>query len=289
MVVDCVFESRDTLGEVPLWCPKDELLYWIDVRRPALQAYRPKDRSVRIWPLPEVVGSYCLRRSGGMVLAMKSGLYSYDLDTRRLERVVDPEPTLPNNRLNDGRCDRQGRFWVGSMNDGDRLPTGTLYSVDADWQCRPTLRGLTIPNSLAWSPDGRTMYFSDTPTLRIMAYDYDPDSGTATRERLFADLSTHPGRPDGSTVDADGCLWNAEVRGSRVVRYTPAGRVDRQLLLPVSGVTACAFGGTDLRTLYITTARQRLSETELAAEPLAGALFAVDVGVSGIPETPFRG
>lgn len=289
MVVDCVVESRDTLGEVPLWCPKDELLYWIDVRRPSLQAYRPKDGSVRTWPLPEVVGSFCLRGSGGVVLAMKSGLYSYDLDVRRLERVVDPEPTLPNNRLNDGKCDRQGRFWVGSMNDGDRIPTGTLYAVDAGWQCRPTLRGLTIPNSLAWSPDGRTMYFSDTPTLRIMAYDYDPDSGTATRERLFADLSKHPGRPDGSTVDADGCLWNAEVRGSRVVRYTPAGRVDRVVPLPVSGVTSCAFGGTDLRTLYITTARQRLSKAELAAEPLAGALFAVDVGVPGIPETPFRG
>lgn len=289
MNAECVVDSRDILGEVPLWSAKDESLYWIDVRRPTLQAYRPSDGSVRSWPLPEAVGSYCLRASGGMILAMKSGLFAFDLETRKLERVVDPEPQFPDNRLNDGKCDRQGRFWVGSMNDGDRLPTGTLYAIDADWQCRPTLSGLTIPNSLAWSPDGRTMFFSDTPTLRIMAYDYDPDSGTAADERLFADLSAHPGRPDGSTVDADGCLWNAEVRGSRVVRYTPDGRLDRIVSLPVSGVTSCAFGGTDMRTLYITTARQRLSEAELATEPLAGALFAVDVGVGGVPETPFRG
>jgi sugar lactone lactonase YvrE len=133
------------------------------------------------------------------------------------------------------------------------------------------------------------MYFSDTPTLKIMAYDYDPGSASISGERLFADLSSHPGRPDGSTVDVDGCLWNAEVRGSRVVRYTPQGKVDRIVELPVSGVTSCAFGGAGMRTLYITTATQRLSEQELAREPLAGGLFAVDVGVAGLAETPFMG
>jgi sugar lactone lactonase YvrE len=161
--------------------------------------------------------------------------------------------------------------------------------IDRNLDCQRALQGITIPNSLAWSPNGRTMYFSDTPTMRIMAYDYDPESGALMTGRLFADLTGHPGRPDGSTVDADGCLWNAEVRGSRVVRYTPEGKVDRVITLPVSGVTSCAFGGPGMRTLYITTATQRLTEQELAQEPLAGGLFAVDVGVSGLAETPFKG
>ena len=289
MKPDCIVASRNTLGEVPLWSAKEDVLYWIDVRRPALYAYRPADASVRSWEFQEPVGSYCLRAKGGMLLAMKSGLFAFDQATGSLERLFDPEPEHPNNRLNDGKCDRQGRFWVGSMNDGDRLPTGSLFMIDQDLSCRRALQGITIPNSLAWSPDGRTMYFSDTPTLRIMAYDYDPASGTLSGERQFADLSSHPGRPDGSTVDIDGCLWNAEVRGSRVVRYTPNGKVDRIIELPVSGVTSCAFGGVDMRTLYITTATQRLSEQELAQEPLAGGLFAVDAGVAGLAETPFMG
>jgi len=289
MKPDCIVASRNTLGEVPLWSAKEDVLYWIDVRRPALYAYRPADASVRSWEFQEPVGSYCLRAKGGMLLAMKSGLFAFDQATGNLERLFDPEPEHPNNRLNDGKCDRQGRFWVGSMNDGDRLPTGSLFMIDLDLSCHRALQGITIPNSLAWSPDGRTMYFSDTPTLRIMAYDYDPASGTLSGERQFADLSSHPGRPDGSTVDIDGCLWNAEVRGSRVVRYTPNGKVDRIIELPVSGATSCAFGGVDMRTLYITTATQRLSEQELAQEPLAGGLFAVDAGVAGLAETPFMG
>lgn len=289
MTVEVVVESRDILGEVPLWSVTDQTLYWIDVRRPALQTYRPSDGTVGRWPLPEPVGSFCLRSRGGMLLAMKSGLFTFDPTTRKLERVLAPEPQLPGNRLNDGKCDRQGRFWVGSMNDGDRLPTGTLYRIDEDWTCRPMVHGITIPNSLAWSPDGRTMYFSDTPTRKIMAFDYDLDSATIRNGRVFADLADHPGRADGSTVDVEGFLWNAEVHGSRVVRYTPDGRVDRVITLPVTAVTSCAFGGPDMRTLFVTSATQRLSESELAMQPLAGALFAIDAGVAGIPETPFVG
>ena len=239
--------------------------------------------------LPEAIGSFCLHGPGGLLLALKSGIHTYDCDRESLTRVLQPEPTLPTNRLNDGKCDRQGRFWVGSMNDGDRIPSGTLYVIDRGWECRPTLRGLMIPNSLAWSPDGKRMYFSDTQTFRIFAYDYDVENGALLNPQVFADLSGHQGRPDGSTVDADGCLWNAEANGSRVVRYTPDGRVDKTIALPVSSVTSCAFGGADLATLYITSARQRLSEAQLADQPLAGALFAAHVGTVGIPETPFRG
>ena len=287
-VVRCVVEARDTLGEVPLWDARVPCLYWIDVRGPKLQAYFPDSGQTRSWPMPQVIGSIALRASGGLLLALKSGLHGFDPVSGALEPLLDPEPAWPDNRLNDGKCDRQGRFWVGSMNDGDRRPTGTLYRIGEGLRCDPMFDGITVPNSLAWSPDGRTMYFSDTPTLRILAWDFDPASGDLGKQRLFADLSAHPGRADGSTVDVDGCLWNAEVWGARLVRYTPAGKVDRVIDLPVSGVTCCAFGGSDMCTLFVTTCRQKMSEAQLAAEPLAGGLFALDVGVAGIPETPFK-
>jgi sugar lactone lactonase YvrE len=265
------------------------LLYWIDVRRPSLRTYDPSDSSVTTQLLDEKVGSFCERESGGLLFAMKSGLHYHDTQTHTTQPWFDPEPALPNNRLNDGKCDRQGRFWVGSMNDGDRLPTGSMYCVQPDGALCKSFDGITIPNSLAFSPDGRIMYFADTPQKTIMAYTVDPDVGVASDPRVFRDMRDHPGRPDGSTVDADGCLWNAEVHGSRVVRYTPKGDIDRIIDLPVTGVTSCGFGGARLDTLYITTARQGLNAEQLANQPLAGALFAVHTGPLGIAETPFRG
>lgn len=289
MQVDCVVHNRDILGEVPLWSAREQRLYWIDVRRPALQAYDPASGRTERFDLPELVGSFCERQSGGMLVALKSGLYDFDPATGRLDAWLDVEPALPNNRLNDGKCDRQGRFWVGSMNDGDRLPTGSMYRIDAGRRHDAMWDGITIPNSLAFSPDGRRMYFADTPSLKIMAYEFDVEDGVPHTPRLFRDMASHPGRPDGATVDVDGCLWSAEVHGSRVVRYTPDGAIDQVVQLPVTGVTSCAFGGPQLDTLYITTATQRLDEAELARQPLAGALFAARVGTQGVPETPFRG
>lgn len=286
---ECVVENGDRLGEVPLWSARDACLYWIDVRRPALQSYDPVSHHVERFELPEVVGSFCERQSGGMLLALKSGLHTFDLVTREITPWLQLEPNLPNNRLNDGKCDRQGRFWVGSMNDGDRLPTGSLYRVDGNKKNAALLSGITIPNSLAWSPDGRLMYFADTPQLRIMVFDFDIDEGVLRNARIFRDMADHPGRPDGATVDVDGCVWNAEVRASRVVRYTPAGKIDKVVQLPVTGVTSCGFGGTNLDTLYITSATQLLSEEERATQPLAGALFAANVGTQGVAETPFCG
>lgn len=285
--VSPVVTGANILGEVPLWSPSRRLLYWIDVRKPALYAYDPQSGAVQTHAFNEAVGSFCETASGKLLLALKSGLAWYDPDTRALQKWQDPEPQLPNNRLNDGKCDRQGRFWVGSMNDGDRIPSGTLYRVTGNGQITPHLSDLTIPNSLAWSPDGRKMYFADTPTLRILVYDFDLDDGVPHNPRVFLDMSQHAGRPDGATVDADGCLWSAEIHAGRIVRYTPEGKQDRVVQLPVKLVTSCGFGGDDLDTLYITTATQNLSEQQRAEQPLAGALFAVNVGVKGVCETPF--
>jgi sugar lactone lactonase YvrE len=243
--------------------------------------------ALEVIPVAEIVGSIAFRARGGMLAATKSGIHFLDTGTGRLEPAARPETQLPDNRFNDGRCDRQGRFWAGTMSDARRDPVGTLYRLDADLACTPLRNAIIIPNSLAWSPDGRTMYFADTFRHTIWAWDYDPATGAATRERVFAD--TGAGRPDGSCVDADGCLWNAEYGAARIVRYTPGGKVDRAVELPVDNPTCCCFGGPGLDELYITSARQRLSAADLARQPLAGSVLAVRPGVRGLPESRFAG
>jgi sugar lactone lactonase YvrE len=218
---------------------------------------------------------------------MKSGLYLLDLGSGARKLVAAPERDIPTNRFNDGRCDRGGRFWAGTMSDGPRLPTGSLYRLDADGTCTKMRGGIVIPNSIAWSPDDRVMYFADTHLHTIWAYDFDLATGAMRNERVFADSSNLPGYPDGSCVDAESCLWNAEYGGWRVVRYAPDGKIDRVVELPVSNPTCCCFGGKDLDTLYISTARQHLTSEQLTREPLAGGLFAARPGVLGLPEARF--
>ena len=203
--------------------------------------------------------------------------------------IATPDAALPDHRFNEGKCDPRGRFWAGTMNDAVREPTGSLFRLDADHRCTRMRTGIAVPNSLVWSPDGTLMYFADTETRTIDAFDFDLDKGTIGEHRLFADLRTGAGRPDGSTVDADGCLWNAEVVTGRVVRYAPDGRELATWQLPVSRVTSLAFGGSDLRTLYITSSSYKLTAEERAAQPLAGALFAMHSPVPGLAATIFAG
>ena len=191
-------------------------------------------------------------------------------------------------RCNDGKCDRQGRFWVGTMGDMRRTPRGHLYRLDPQAGLRRVLDGLTIPNGLCWSPDGRTMYFTDSPTRLIWAFPYDPATGTPGERRVFAQVDGS-GVADGATVDAEGCLWSARHGGGRVTRYTPDGRIDREIALPVSQPSCCAFGGPDLGTLFVTTARNGLSADDLAKQPLAGAVLALEPGVRGLAEPRYAG
>ena len=263
------------------------MLWWVDSRWPAVKRLDPATGAVMMLVLPEIVGSIALRQAGGLLAATKSGIHLLDPSSGALEAKVDPEKHLPDNRFNDGRCDRAGRLWAGTMSDVNRDPVGSLYRVDADFQCTKLRNAIIIPNSLAFSPDGRAMYFADTNRHTLWAFDYDPASGAATRERVFAD--TGKGRPDGSCVDADACLWNADYGASRLVRYTPAGKVDRTVALPVTNPTCCCFGGEDLGTLYVTTATQRLAPEALAKQPLAGSLLALRPGVKGLAESRFAG
>jgi len=282
--------GADALGECPIWDERAGALRWIDIGAPALRRCDASGSDVRSLALPETIGSYALReRFPGLLAAMRSGLYLLDPDTGERAPFVRPEPDLPGNRFNDGRCDRAGRFWAGTMSMAERKPSGSLYRVDPDRGCARVRTGITIPNSIAWSPDGRTLYFADTPRRVIWALACDPATGEILSERVFAESPGDPGGPDGSCVDADGCLWNAEYGRWRLVRYTPRGTVDRVVALPVANPTCCCFGGPDLETLFVTTARQRLAAEELARQPLAGSVLALLPGVRGLPESRFAG
>jgi sugar lactone lactonase YvrE len=287
-VAECAIRGEDVLGECTIWCDRDQVLWWVDIRAPSLKRYTPATGEVRVVSLSEAIGSFGLTRSGGAVIAgMKSGLYMLDPASGALKLVAAPERDIPGNRFNDGRCDRNGRFWAGTMSEGPRLPTGSLYRLDPDGRCTNMRGGIIVPNSIAWSADDRVLYFADTHLHTIWAYDFDLATGAMRNERVFADCSNQPGHPDGSCVDADSCLWNAEYGGWRVVRYTPNGKIDRVIELPVSNPTCCCFGGKDLDILYISTARQRLTPEQLASQPLAGSVFAARPGVRGLPEARF--
>lgn len=281
--------TTDLLGESPVWCDRQQALYWVDVRGPSLRRHDMATSETRSWTLPELVGSMALRESGpGLVLALATSIAIFDPKTGNIERIARPEAHIPQHRFNDGRCDRQGRFWAGTMHDVTRAPEGTLYRLDADHRCCAVFNGISAPNSLAWSPDGATMYFADSYLRKIFSYPFDRNGGTVGRRHVFAELRA-PAMPDGSTVDAEGFLWNAEYDGGRITRYAPDGSVDRVIELPLQRPTSCAFGGADLRTLFITTASQKLTNAEQAAQPFAGALLALDVGIAGLVEPRYRG
>jgi sugar lactone lactonase YvrE len=288
IVAECVVRSEDVLGECTVWCDREQLLWWVDIRGPSVKRYNPANGDMRVVSLSEAIGSFGLTRSGDTIIAaMKSGLYLLDPGSGARKLVAAPERDIPTNRFNDGRCDRDGRFWAGTMSDGPRLPTGSLYRLDPGGRCTNMRGGIVIPNSIAWSADDRVMYFADTHLHTIWAYDFELATGAMRNERVFADCSNQPGYPDGSCVDAESCLWNAEYGGWRVVRYTSDGKIDRVIELPVSNPTCCCFGGKDLDILYISTARQRLTPEQLAREPLAGGVFAARPGVRGLLEARF--
>lgn len=271
-----------------MWCTREEALYWVDIRRPALRRWRPRANEVTTWAMPELVGSFAFRDGGGLLLAMQGRLALFDPMAGTFDYRAAPESHRPGHRFNDGKCDRQGRFWSGTMHTDDRTPVGSLYRVTADGSCTAMLSGICIPNSLCWSVDGRTMYFTDSLSHMIFAYAYDPATGTLGEKRPFAKVEA-PGIPDGATVDSEDHVWSAEYGNGRVTRFAPDGSVVRRVDLPASQPTCCAFGGKDLATLFVTTATQNLTAEKLAQEPLAGALLAIDVGVRGVAEARFPG
>jgi len=285
--VACGAHTQDVLGEVPIWSARDQALYWIDAFKPALHRFDPVTGQVQSWTPPVKLGSFALRANGGFLLASRGGLGDYDPVAGTFTLRHNPEADRPNNLLNDGRCDRRGRFWVGSMDKMLQQESGRIYRYAPDGSCAVMDDPVYLTNGIAFAPDDRWMYFADSHHKTIYRYDFDLAAGTIANRRPIATITG--GVPDGSCVDAEGFLWNAQFDAGRVVRYAPDGRLDRTLELPVTRPTSCTFGGKDLRTLYITTASFRLKDAEKAAQPHAGGLLAADVGVAGVEEPMFGG
>jgi len=284
-----VLAAGNTLGEGIVWCDRAQALYWTDIQAATLWRYAPASGETRQWTLPERLASFALcEMEGWLLLALASRLAFFRLADGALHTVCEVEPGLPT-RCNDGACDRQGRFVFGTLHEpaggGPKQPLGGFWRLDAGLALEKLpLEGVAISNSIAFSPDGGTMYYCDSlaRTIRCCAY-----GGTLGPSRLFADLRDTAGEPDGSCVDAEGGLWNAQWGLGRVLRYRADGSVDRILPLPASQPTRPAFGGAALDTLYVTSARDGLDAAALAREPQAGALFAMRTDVRGLPEPRF--
>lgn len=274
------------LGECCIWCDVSQTLWWVDVLEAALWSYREASGGIRRHPIhARRLGSIALRDRGGLLLACDDGLYAYDPVTGAQDFLLDPEPGVAGHRKNDGRADSAGSFWIGTLREADYAPVGAIYRVAPDRSFACIERNLAIPNALAFDAARKRVYFADTRAYRIWLRDYDAATGKLGAASVFASTQA-PARPDGSCVDAEGYVWNAEYAGGRIVRYAPSGEIDRVIDLPVSHPTCCCFGGPDLDRLYVTSAIEPLTQAQRNAEPLAGKVLMFQIGVQG--RTEFR-
>jgi len=287
--IHCIHPANAILGEGPSWDPAQGVLYWVDIQRPAIFRWDPKYGQTGHWPMPKPVGCLSPASPGRLVFADADGFGFLDLETGDISRIADPESDLPQNRFNDGKVDRAGRFWAGTLENRCVLPAGSLYRLNPDLSIQRLATGIICANGLGWSPDNRTMYFTDSMVRTIWAYEFDFATGDLGTRRVFAQLPDHDGVPDGLTVDSQGFVWSAIWDGWRLIRYAPDGTLDREIRMPVQRPSSCMFGGPDLKTLYITSACSELGWPSLKDGPLAGALFALETDVAGLPERPFGG
>lgn len=289
--VECVLDAKAILGEGAVWDVAEQALYWVDIEGGRVHRFDPSDGSDALYEIGERVGCLTLREGGGAVLGTQSGLFGYDFTTRQATRLAAPEADRPDNRFNDAATDPRGRWWIGSVGMmRPQRPEAAFYRLDPDHTVTRWLDGVYTTNGLAFSPDGRTMYLSDSfPEVRMVwACDYDLDTGAPTDRRPFFDTRQVAGRPDGATVDADGCYWMAGVGGWQLVRLTPRGEVDMIVEMPVERPSRPMFGGAELATLYVTTIREGISDG--TDQPQAGGLFAVTgLPVGGVPTPRFAG
>ncbi|MCY0110530.1 SMP-30/gluconolactonase/LRE family protein [Pseudomonas monsensis] len=293
MQAELIVDARNAVGESPVWVPQDNALYWVDIPNGGLQRWSADTGHVHAWKTPEMLACIARHRRGGWVAGMESGFFHLhphsdgSLDSERLASVAHGRNDM---RLNDGRCDRQGRFWAGSMvlDMGLNLPEGRLYRYGTGQSgvIEAQLDGFIVPNGLGFSPDGKTMYVSDShPAVQLIwAFDYDTDSGTPSNRRVFIDMNHFPGRPDGAAVDAEGFYWICANDAGLIHRFAPDGRLDFSLAVPVKKPTMCAFGGSRMDTLFVTSIRPG---DDHDPQSLAGGVFALNPNVKGLPEPIF--
>lgn len=285
-----MLDAKVLLGEGPWWNAATQQLYWVDIEGCAVHVFDPATGADRKIDVGQMAGAIVGRKSGGAVLALQHGFYGLDLETEKLTLLIDPEADLPDNRFNDGKCDSRGRFWAGTTRISHDQQVGSLYRLDADLAVHRELGDVWISNGLTWTQDDRTMYFIDSPTSQVVAFDFNAEAGEISNKRLIIEIPEGGGSPDGMTIDEEGMLWIALWDGWRVIRVNPeTGSIIDEVRLPVARPTSCVFGGANLDELYITTASTRMPAEESAKQPLAGGLFRCSPGVRGLPMTEFAG
>ena len=292
--IERLTEPAFTVGESPVWRAEESALYFVDIPAGKILRLDPATGRLDAWSAPEPVGCIAFASNGTLIAGMQTGVFSLELaadGTVAKARLGTPGFALPNMRFNDGRCDRQGRFWAGTMHNdmaAAHAVGGLFRYAPPGGLTGPVVGGLVVQNGLAFSPTGDRMYLSDShPTVRLVwRFDYDIESGMPSNRQVFIDMNAHPGRPDGAAVDEDGCYWICANDGGCVLRFTPQGQLDRRIDLPVKKPAMCAFGGPGLDTLFVTSIRPA-DPAALTGQPWAGAVFAARPGVKGLLETPF--
>ena len=287
---ELILDTQSSLGEGPIWDSSRQLLIWLDVFANELHLFDPRSGNDRVITLDQMPTAVVPRSSGGLIFALEHGFGQFDLDTGKIESWSDPESDIPGNRFNDGKCDPAGRFWAGTMPYDGSVPTGALYCLDTDRSVTKKVTGIRVSNGIAWSADSKTMYYVDSMSHGVDAFDYDLDTTHIDNRRRVIEIPHDEGIPDGITIDTDGNLWIAQWGGKCVSHYDPnTGRLIDKVVLPATNVTACWFGGPSLEHLYITTARYAVSEEELAGQPHAGGLFCTKPGAKGLPSIEYAG
>lgn len=287
---ELIVDARTRLGEGAFWDEQMKVLHWVDIEGRELRVFDPATGADSVVAMSDRPGTVVPRRSGGLVVALGRGVVIVDEPGQASRRLCEFAEEPPDSRMNDGKCDPAGRLWVGSINMKGAKQASYLYCVEPDGSYRVALTGVTISNGIVWSADERTMYYIDTPTRQIQAFDYDGDAGTIAKGRVAFTVPEAMGHPDGMTIDAEGKLWVAMFGGSAVRRFDPqSGRLLATVELPVSNITSCALGGDDLRDLYITSASIGLTEKQREGQPTAGGLFRARVDVPGVPQHRFAG
>ena len=283
-----VNDTRATLGEGSIW--HKGKLYWIDIHEKRVFIYEPKSNSQRTIQLDQLIGTVLPKKSGGLLIALQNGIYTLNEDNEKIDFIIDPEKDMKNNRFNDGKCDPAGRFWAGTMDLQATAGKGSLYMLDINGSIHEKLAPVSISNGICWSLDSTIMYYIDTPTRKVLAFDFDLETGNIKQPRTVISIPEKEGSPDGMTIDSEGNLWIALWDGGAVACYNPqTGKRLHKVELPAARITSCAFGGDHLETLYITSAKIKLTKEELEQQPFAGGLFAANVGVKGVPAFAYNG
>ncbi|MCX7121875.1 MAG: SMP-30/gluconolactonase/LRE family protein [Gammaproteobacteria bacterium] len=284
--IHCVWEKPCILGEGPIWHPLEKVLYWVDIVKPELHCLNPRNNFHQSWIMPTDICCVAPNKKGGLIAALKNGITILNPVSNNVRYIAE----LNKNKtmFNDGHCDRQGRFWIGTKDIAESNSNAGIFRLDNNKLIQQA-DNFIVSNGLISSLDSKYFYIADSPNRIIYRYDFNVDTGEIGKRIIFAKISDDSGYPDGMTIDSEGYLWGCHFNGWRVTRYDPDGKIDRVIKMPVSAPTSCCLGGADLKTLFITSAKRDVTNVELKNQPLAGGVFAIDVDVPGVNEPCFDG